>query len=99
MKYLLEKDKKRRKLFCKHEKKRILIKALIRNENLSRSARWKLSLKLASLPKNSTISRIRNRCVITGRPRSVHNYFKVSRVLLRELISNGHTPGMTKYSR
>ena len=77
MKYLLEKDKKRRELFCKHEKKRILIKALIRNENLSRSARWKLSLKLASLPKNSSISRIRNRCVITGRPRSVHNYFKV----------------------
>ena len=60
MKYLLEKDKKRRKLFCKHEKKRILIKALIRNENLSRSARWKLSLKLATLPKNGTISRIRN---------------------------------------
>jgi len=99
MKYLVEKDKKRRQIFSNFEQKRALLKALIRNENLSKKIRWKISLELAKLPKDSSLTRIRNRCVLTGRPRGVQNYFKVSRIILRDIISKGEAPGVTKYSR
>jgi small subunit ribosomal protein S14 len=98
MKYLVEKDKKRRNLYSKYEKKRVLLKALYRNQHLPQNVRWRISMRLAELPRNSAPSRIRNRCVISGRPRAVHRYFKVSRTVLRDLISYGLTPGMTKSS-
>jgi small subunit ribosomal protein S14 len=98
MKYLVEKDKKRRCLFYKHEKKRVILKALLQNENLSRGTRWKISHKLSSLSRNSCLSRVRNRCVLSGRPRGIQNYFKMSRIMLRDGISNGRIPGITKSS-
>jgi small subunit ribosomal protein S14 len=98
MKYLIEKDKKRRNLYSRYEKKRILLKALYRNQHLPQSVRWRISMRLAELPRNSAPSRIRNRCVISGRPRAVHKHFKVSPTALRNLVSYGFAPGMTKSS-
>ena len=98
MKYLVEKDKKRRYLFYKHEKKRVILKALLRNENLSRGIRWKITHKLSNLSRNSCLSRVRNRCVPSGRPRGVQSYFKLSRIMLRDGISNGKIPGIMKSS-
>jgi len=98
MKYLTEKDKKRRSLFYKNEKKRIILKALLQNENLTRNTRWKIAIKLSTISRDSSPSRIRNRCVISGRPRSVQSFFKMSRIKLRESLSTGNMPGMTKSS-
>jgi len=53
---------------------------------------------LAKLPRNSSPTRIRNRCELTGRPRAVYRKFKLSRIKLRELASNGQIPGMVKSS-
>ena len=99
MKSLIEKDKGKRKSFSHYERKRALLKSLVSNENLSRKVRWKISLKLDQLPKKSSPTQIRNRCVVTGRPRGVQSHFKVSRIVLRDLISSGVAPGIKKYSR
>jgi small subunit ribosomal protein S14 len=60
--------------------------------------RFAARLKLAQLPRNSAPVRIRNRCELSGRPRGFYRKFKLSRIALRELASNGHIPGMTKSS-
>ena len=99
MKYLIEKDKTKRQVFHKYERKRALLRALIRNENLSRRTRWKIALQLHRLPRNGSPTRIRNRCVLTGRPRGIQRNFKVSRITLRNLISQGNVPGVVKYNR
>jgi len=50
------------------------------------------------LPRNSAPSRIRNRCVLSGRPRAYYRKFKLSRIALRDLASSGQIPGMVKAS-
>ena len=60
--------------------------------------RFEARLKLAELPRNSALNRIRNRCEISGRPRAVYRKFKMSRIALRELGSKGLIPGLTKSS-
>ena len=54
--------------------------------------------QLQSLPRDSSKSRLRNRCAITGRPRGFYRKFRLSRVMLRELGNKGLIPGLTKSS-
>ena len=98
MKSLIEKDKKRRKLFKKYENKRRQLKAIIYNKEVSEKERNKAQKTLAKLPKNSSKVRIKNRCVLTGRSRGVYRYFKLSRIKLRELTLKGNIPGYSKTS-
>jgi len=60
--------------------------------------RFAAALKLAELPRNSSPTRIRNRCEVTGRPRGFYRKLKVSRIALRELGSKGIIPGLVKSS-
>ena len=60
--------------------------------------RFEARLKLAELPRNSSKTRIRNRCEITGRPRAYYRKLGVSRIALRELGSKGLIPGLVKSS-
>ena len=60
--------------------------------------RFAAQLKLAELPRNSSPTRVRNRCALTGRPRGYYRKFKLSRIALRELASSGQIPGMLKSS-
>ncbi|MCX7954976.1 MAG: 30S ribosomal protein S14 [Bacteroidales bacterium] len=77
---------KRRKLFEKYEP----IRRKLKEEN-----NWEA---LQKLPRNSSITRLRNRCKITGRPRGYMRFFGVSRIVFRELASNGLIPGIKKAS-
>ena len=86
------------RLVNKFSKKRKKLKKIIKNRKLPLDERFNAQLKLAKLPRNSTKIRIRNRCEVTGRPRGVYRKFKVSRIALRELASQGKIPGMTKSS-
>ena len=69
-------------------------------EDISREPeeRFAARLKLAEMPRNSSATRIRNRCALSGRPRGVYRKFKLSRIALRELASSGQIPGMVKSS-
>ena len=94
----IKKNLKRINLVKKFSKKREILKKIIKNRKLPLDERFSAQLKLAKLPRNSSRTRIRNRCEITGRPHGVYRKLKISRIALRELASKGIIPGMTKSS-
>lgn len=96
MKYLFIKDKKNRINFAKNEKKRIIVKFLLNNTDLVFEQRMLLMVKQQKLNKKISQTRIKNRCSITYRSRSVNSKFKLSRIRLRELLSLGLVPGYKK---
>jgi small subunit ribosomal protein S14 len=98
MKYLKEKDNKRRNLFKRFEIKRKYLKYIIYNNKLSKYTKMKAMLIINKLPKDSSRIRIKNRCIITGRPKSIYRDFKVSRIILRNLAHNGLLSGIIKSS-
>ena len=97
-KSMIERERKRRKLVDRYAKKRAELKERIRDENLSLGERVRLSMQLAKLPRNSSPTRLRNRCEVTGRPRSYYRKLKMSRIALRDYASVGQVPGMVKSS-
>jgi small subunit ribosomal protein S14 len=78
--------------------KRMALKAIANDENLSLEDRFEARLKLAAMPRNSSATRIRNRCEVTGRPRAFYRKLRMSRIALRELGSRGQIPGLVKSS-
>jgi small subunit ribosomal protein S14 len=78
--------------------KRAALKAIANNDSLPLEDRFDARLKLAELPRNSSKTRIRNRCEITGRPRAYYRKLKMSRISLRDLGSHGLIPGLVKSS-
>jgi small subunit ribosomal protein S14 len=87
-----------RRLVKEKAAKRNALKATANNESLSLEERFEARLKLAAMPRNSSATRIRNRCLLTGRPRAFYRKMKMSRIALRELGSRGHIPGLVKSS-
>ena len=98
MKTLLEKDKKRRYLTAKFEFKRLLLKYIVCNEFIDFYYRQHAQYLLNKLPKNSSKVRIKNRCIISGRGKSVYRQFRVSRIVLKKFGLNGIIPGLRKAS-
>ncbi len=78
--------------------RRAALKLTAENEALSLEERFSARLKLAQMPRNSSPTRIRNRCEVTGRPRGFYRKLKMSRIALRELGSQGQIPGLVKSS-
>lgn len=95
---MIERQKKREKLVAKYAAKRAALKEIARNEDLPMEERFKARLKLAELPRNSSPTRLNNRCLVTGRPRAYYRKLKMSRIALRDLASRGEIPGMVKSS-
>ncbi|SEL84094.1 SSU ribosomal protein S14P [Roseovarius azorensis] len=97
-KSMVEREKKRQKLVDRFAKKRAALKAIISDESKPMEDRFRASLKLAELPRNSSATRLHNRCQLTGRPHAYYRKLKVSRIMLRELGSSGQAPGLVKSS-
>ncbi|HNH17374.1 MAG TPA: 30S ribosomal protein S14 [Zoogloea sp.] len=95
---LINREQKREKLVAKFAAKRADLNAQINNAKLSDEERMAARLKLQQLPRNSSPSRLRNRCEQTGRPRGVFRKFGLCRNKLREVAFRGEVPGMTKAS-
>ena len=87
-----------KKLVKQHAAKRVALKAIANDESLPLEERFDARLKLAELPRNSSKTRIRNRCEVTGRPRGYYRKLKMSRISLRDLGSHGLVPGLVKSS-
>jgi small subunit ribosomal protein S14 len=94
----VEKNNRRRELAQQYAAKRARLKATAVDASLSDQERFAARLKLAELPRNSSPSRIRNRCEMTGRPRGFYRKLKMSRIALREMGNEGKVPGMVKSS-
>ena len=89
---------KRRFLVDQYAEKRAALKAIIRDQSTSREDRFRAVLKLAELPRNSSKTRVRNRCDLTGRPRGFYRKLRLSRIAIRELGAEGKIPGLVKSS-
>jgi small subunit ribosomal protein S14 len=94
----IEKNARRAKLVKQINPRRARLKALARDRDAAPEDRFEAQLKLAQLPRNSSATRVHNRCALTGRPRGYYRKFKLSRIALRELASSGLIPGMVKSS-
>ena len=94
----INKNNKRIKLSNKFFVKRKKLKEIIMNKQLPLEERFNAQLKLSNLPRNSSKTRVRNRCQITGRPHGVYRKLKISRIALRQLGLQGKIPGMVKSS-
>ena len=97
-KAMIEREKKRQKLVDKYAAKRAAIKEQLKDTELPLGDRVRLSMKLAKMPRNSSATRLHNRCQISGRPKAYYRKLKMSRIALRDLASNGQIPGMVKSS-
>ncbi len=95
---MIMRERKRAKLVARYANRRAALKATIRNINSSDEERQLAQAKLNALPRDSSPSRQRNRCSITGRPHGVYRKFGLGRNKLREAAMNGEIPGLTKAS-
>jgi small subunit ribosomal protein S14 len=94
----VEKNNRRTRMAKKFAGRRARLKAIIMDQSKPMEDRFEASLKLAQVPRNSSKTRIHNRCELTGRPRGVYDKFKLSRIALRDLGSKGLIPGLVKSS-
>lgn len=94
----IERDKKRERLAKQFAGRRARLKTMSKDPNLSPEERFAARLKLSELPRNSAPVRQRLRCELTGRSRGNYRKFRLCRIKLRELASNGQIPGMVKSS-
>ena len=97
-KSMIEREKKRQALVDRFAAKRAALKAIVNDESKPMEERFRATLKLAKLPRNSSATRLHNRCQLTGRPHAYYRKLKVSRIMLRELGSMGQIPGLVKSS-
>ncbi|MFA5538248.1 MAG: 30S ribosomal protein S14 [Gemmobacter sp.] len=95
---MVEREKKRARLTQKYAARRAALKEVIEDQSRPMEERFKATLKLAELPRNSSATRLHNRCQLTGRPHAYYRKLKLSRIMLRELASHGQIPGMVKSS-
>lgn len=94
----VEKNRHRQKLVNRYAAKRAELKAIAKDTSRQPEERFAARMKLAKLPRNSSKTRLRNRCEVTGRPRGYYRKFRMSRLALRELGSRGLIPGLVKSS-
>ena len=97
-KSMIEREKKREALVAKYAAKRAALKEIANDEERPMEERFKARLKLAKLPRNSSATRLHNRCQVSGRPKAYYRKLKMSRIALRDLASFGQVPGMVKSS-
>ncbi len=92
------KNERRRKTIEKYAAKRAELKKIIKDPKSSDGEVEDASRKLRALPRDSSATRYRNRCELTGRPRAYYRKFGLARIAFRELALKGELPGVTKSS-
>jgi small subunit ribosomal protein S14 len=95
---LIQREAKREALVAKYAKKRAELVAIIDDAKRSDEERYVARLELQKLPRNSSPTRLRNRCNLTGRPRGTFRKFGLARNKIRELAFKGDIPGVIKAS-
>jgi small subunit ribosomal protein S14 len=94
----IEKNNKRKNMAQSAAAKRARLKTIAKDQKLTLEERFAAQLKLAAMPRNSSPTRIRNRCEVSGRPRAYYRKLRMSRIALRELGNLGQVPGLVKSS-
>lgn len=97
-KSMLERERKRGLLVLKYESRRRALRGRVRDLSLDEAQRVAARIALNRLPRDSSAARLRNRCVVTGRPHGFYRKFGLGRNKLREHAMRGDIPGLTKAS-
>ncbi len=95
---MINRDRKRARLSAKYGARRAELKAKLKDPSLSFEERYEAQLRLQKLPRDSSRSRQRNRCRLTGRPHGYYRKFGLARNKLREAAMRGDIPGLVKAS-
>jgi small subunit ribosomal protein S14 len=94
----INKNERRKLLVKKYAPKYAKLRAIATDKTLDEGERTIARLKMAEIPRNGNPTRVRNRCMVTGRPRGYYRKFRLARVMLRDLANKGMIPGVTKSS-
>ena len=94
----IAKNEQRKKIVERYRERRAELKALSTDPSLSPGDQQLARTALSQLPRDASPTRVRNRCLLTGRPRGYYRKFGLSRIALRELALRGELPGMVKSS-
>lgn len=94
----INKNERRKAMVKRYAPKFAALKAIANDATLDDGDRLMARLKLSTLPRNANPTRVRNRCMLTGRPRAYYRKFGLARVMLRDLANKGMIPGVTKSS-
>ncbi len=94
----IARNRQRQAVVVRYAAKRAALKAIVADPNQPEEKKLEAVEKLQKLPRDSSRTRIRNRCRLTGRPRGFYRKFELSRVALRELGNNGEIAGLKKAS-
>ncbi len=97
-KAMVERERKRQRMVERHAGARRAMKEILADRGISIEERFKVTLRLAKMPRNSSPTRLHNRCRISGRPKGYYRKLKISRIAVRELGGSGQIPGMIKSS-
>ena len=97
-KSMIVKNLRRRQISERYKSKRLELKKILKDPNASQKEKSIARIKIEKMPRDSNPNRIRNRCVVTGRPRGVYRKFGLSRITFREMALKGEIPGITKAS-
>ena len=97
-KSMIAREAKRIKLNNRLQARREELTAIVSSQNADYDQKWEAMLALQKLPRDSSRSRQRNRCAVTGRPHGYYRKFGLSRNKLREVILKGQAPGVVKAS-
>lgn len=95
---MINRERKRERLVEKYAEIRNGLKSIIKDMSLSQEERKEARVKLNKLPRDSSPSRLRNRCSLTGRPNGYYRKFGLGRNKLREAAMRGDVPGLVKAS-
>ncbi|VAW57280.1 SSU ribosomal protein S14p (S29e) @ SSU ribosomal protein S14p (S29e), zinc-independent [hydrothermal vent metagenome] len=95
---MIQREKKRVKLIARDFEKRSKLRAILKDPEADYEAKMDAQVKMQKLPRDSSPSRHRNRCAITGRPHGYYRKFGLSRIKLREAMMRGDVPGLVKAS-
>jgi small subunit ribosomal protein S14 len=95
---MINREIKRKKLAKQHGAKRVALKKIISSTTASYEEKIEAATKLQKLPRDSSESRQRNRCELSGRSRGVYRKFGLGRNMLRKATMNGDVPGLRKAS-
>ena len=94
----IENNLRKQRLAKKFSGRRRRLLDIANDESRPMEERFEARLRLAALPRNGAVVRVRNRCGVTGRPRGFYRKMKMSRIALRELGNKGLIPGLVKSS-
>ena len=91
---MIQRDRRRARVVRRYARRRAAALAIIKDPKSTLEQRMAAQVTLQKMPRNASPVRMRNRCVVTGRPRGYYRRFGLCRNKLREAAMRGDVPGL-----